>query len=259
MKSRFLFSLSICLILLGFTLPALAAPPAQATPFPTPTPGPDGRIIYIVQPGDTLWKIAAMADISIDQLRALNNLSPNDVIAAGDEIFLGTGGPATPIPAAQPTVTPTPSGPTPTPEIGYGTLCVILYNDANGDAIRQEEEPSIPGGAISIGNADGSFSLTEDTLSGLDHFCVENVEEGEYNVTVGIPDGYNPTTAFSASIMLNGGDEAYLDFGAQPNSQTLAEAPTPIGTGRSPMLGIIGGLILLLGIGLGVYATVMRK
>ncbi len=259
MRSRILFSLSICLLLLGFALPALAAPSRQTTPVPTPTPGPDGRIIYIVQPGDTLWRIAALADISIDQLRALNNLSPDDVIAPGDEIFLGLGGPATPIPEAQPTFTPTPSGPTPTPEIGYGTLCVILYDDTNGDAIRQEEEPSVPGGAISIGNADGSYSITEDTLGGLDHYCVEDLEEGEYNITVGIPDGYNPTTAFSASIMLNGGDETYLDFGAQPNSETLAEAPAPVGTGRSPMLGIIGALILLIGIGLGIYAAVLRK
>lgn len=246
-------------MLFGFALPALAAPSPQSTTIPTPTPGPDGRIIYIVQPGDTLWRIAALADISIDQLRALNNLTASDVIAPGDEIFLGLGGPATPIPLAQPTVTPTPSGPTPTPEMGYGSLCVILYDDANGDAIRQEEEPSIPGGAISISNTDGSLSITEDTLSGLDHFCVENLEEGEYNITVGIPEGYNPTTASNASIMLNGGDETYMDFGAQPNSETLAAAPAPVGTGRSPLLGIVGGLILLLGIGLGIYAALMKR
>lgn len=259
MKAKILFGLSIFIMLLGFNLPALAAPASQTTVIPTPTPGPDGRIIYVVQSGDTLWKIAALADISIDQLRALNNLTPNDVIAPGDEIFLGLGGPATAIPETLPTVTPTPSGPTLTPEIGYGTMCVILYNDTNGDAIRQEEEPSVPDGAISIINADGSQSITEVTLGGLDHFCVENLEEGEYNITVGIPDGYNPTTAFSASIMLYGGDETYLDFGAQPNSDTLAKAPAPIGTGRSPLLGIVGALILLVGIGLGIYAAVLRK
>ncbi len=259
MKARILFGLSFLFLLLGFSLPALAAPAPQTTTIPTPTPGPDGRIIYIVQSGDTLWKIAALADISIDQLRALNDLSPEDVIAPGDEIFLGLGGPATAIPETLPTITPTPSGPTPTPEIGYGTMCVILYNDTNGDAIRQEEEPSIPDGAISIINADGSQSITEVTLGGLDHFCVENLEEGEYNITVGIPDGYNPTTAFSASIMLSGGDESYLDFGAQPNSETIANAPAPIGAGRSPLLGVAGALILLIGIGLGIYAAVLRK
>ncbi|MBM3143687.1 MAG: LysM peptidoglycan-binding domain-containing protein [Chloroflexi bacterium] len=259
MRSRLFSSLACCLMLLGLAIPVLAAPPLQPTAFPTPTPGPDGRIIYIVQPGDTLWRIAAMANISIDQLRALNNLTASDVIAPGDEIFLGLGGPATAIPPEQPTATPAPSGPTPTTEIGYGVICVILYNDANGDAIRQEEESFIPAGRISIAHADGSMSVTEDTLTGLDHLCTENLEEGEYNISVGIPDGYNSTTAISASIVLNGGDEIYLDFGAQPNSETLAEAPAPVGTGRSPLLGIIGGFVLLVGIGLGVYAAVMRK
>jgi hypothetical protein len=259
MKKQLFFSLSLSLVLLGFAFPAIAAPQLQPTAFPTPTPGPDGRIIYIVQPGDTLWRIAAVTSISLDELRALNGFTPEHVIAPGDEIFLGLGGPATPVPEVLPTGTPTPSGPTPTPEIGFGTLCVILYDDVNGDAIRQEEEVSIPGGAISIINSDGSLSITEDTLSGLDHFCVEDLEEGEYNITVGIPDGYNPTTEFSANITLNPGDESYLDFGAQPNSVTIAEAPAPVGTGRSPLLGILGGVVALLGIGLGIYAAVMKK
>lgn len=262
MKKQLLFSLAVSLMLLGLVLaafPVTAAPRLQPTAFPTPTPGPDGRIIYIVQPGDTLWRIAAVTEISLEELRALNAFTPEHVIAPGDEIFLGLGGPATPIPQVLPTITPTPSGPTPTPEIGFSILCIILYNDINGDAIRQEEEPSLPGGAISILKSDGTYTNTQDTLGGLDHFCTEEIEEGEYSITVGIPDGYNPTTEFSASIQLYPGDETYLDFGAQPNSITIAEAPAPVGTGQSPMLGLVGALIVLLGIGLGIYAAVMKK
>ncbi len=33
---------------------------AQGTGFVTPTPGPDGKIIYIVQQDDALWTIAAL-------------------------------------------------------------------------------------------------------------------------------------------------------------------------------------------------------
>jgi len=259
MKKITLFFLATLIVLLGFTIPAMAAPQALRTPFPTPTPGPDGRIIYIVQAGDDLWTIAAVAGIDIDVLRALNGLSANDFIIPGDEIFLGQGGPSSYTPTPRATLPPTPVGPTPIPEIGFGTLCIILYQDINGDAVRQEEEPSLPGGAISISNPDGSISITEDTLGGLEHYCVDNLEEGEYTITAAIPDGYNPTTVLNATTTLKGGDQSYLGFGAQANAETLVEAPAPAGSGKSPLLGIIGGALLLFGVGLGFYALVLKK
>jgi len=49
---------------------AQAAPPLQV-PIYTPTPGPDGRIIYIVQANDTLLRISLISGVPVDQLRAL--------------------------------------------------------------------------------------------------------------------------------------------------------------------------------------------
>ena len=69
-----LITVVLGLLVLSFTIPALAAPKAQQTVFPTPTPGPDGRIIYIVQPGDTLWRVSAITGVPLDELRGLNNL-----------------------------------------------------------------------------------------------------------------------------------------------------------------------------------------
>lgn len=266
MKKILLIGLASFIILLGFTLPAMAAPHAQPTAFPTPTPGPDGRIVYIVQPGDTLWRISAVTGIDLGDLRDLNGLSANDVITPGDEIFLGLGGPSSYTPTPRAAFTPTPAGPTPTPQIGYGILCVILYQDINGDAVRQEDEPSLPGGALSISNPDGSISITEDTVSGLDHFCVgdgeneeDKLEEGVYTITAAIPDGYNATTVLSATTTLKGGDQSYLGFGAQANAKKLAEAPTPVGSGKSPFLGVLGAALVVFGIGLGFYALIMKK
>jgi hypothetical protein len=76
---------------LGTAAPVRAAPPAQI-PIYTPTPGPDGRIIYIVQANDTLLGIALLTGVPIEQLRALNNLS-SDTIFEGQELLLGLGGP----------------------------------------------------------------------------------------------------------------------------------------------------------------------
>ena len=255
-----------------YGLPANAAPAMQLTPFPSPTPGPDGRIIYIVQEGDTLWRVSAITGIPLDDLRELNNLGENDIITPNQELLLGLGGPSAEQPTVGPEPTPTSVLPTPTPGIGTGMLCIVLYEDVNGDAMRQEEEPSIPGGAISIQNRAGTIAMTEDTVTSaamddpetLDievHQCFDELEQGDYNVTVAIPDGYNATTSLNYPIVLNAGDESYLDFGAQPNSEMAADAPLipTEGDQKSPTLVIVGGLLLLGGVALGIYANFLRR
>ena len=232
-----------------------AASDAQV-PIYTPTPGPDGRIIYIVQANDTLLSISLITGVPVDELRGLNNLLA-DTIFEGQELLIGLAGPAENTPTFGPTPTATPILPTPSPIPGKGNLCILLFDDLNGDSIRQEDEPSIPGGAISFGNRDSSISETVDTGSGLDPKCFEELPEGDYTITVAVPEGYNPTTETSFELILNPGDETYLNFGAQANSQTQAEEqviPAPDG-GRSPLLGIIGGLFLLAGVGVAIFAA----
>lgn len=234
--------------------PARAAPTYQLTPFPTPTPGPDGRIIYIVQPNDTLLRISLIAGISVDELRGLNNLTGENIVV-GQELLLGLGGPSQVTPTPGPSPTPTIVVPTPTTQPGNGILCVLLYLDQNGDSIRQEEEPSIAGSAISITGQSGQVSLTETTKSGLEAQCFEDLPQDSYTVSVAVPDGYNPTTESSYILDLNAGDVSYLDFGAQPNSETQVEMPeTPAEGGRSPLFGILGALFLLVGAGLALFA-----
>ncbi len=252
-------SMGVIFLLALLRISASAAPFAQFTPFPTPTPGPDGRIIYIVQPGDTLWRISAITGVPLDELRILNNLGADEPILPGQELLIGLGGPseATPIPGVPPTSTPL--LPTPSPQTGSGTLCIILFNDVNGDAMRQEEEISIPGGAISVNDRAGKVSLTYTTEPGADPHCFAELPEDEYTITVAIPEGYNPTTVLNYTLRVEPGMEAYLDFGAQANSKTIAESPPPTGSGRSPLLGILGVIVLLVGIGLGIASLLIGK
>jgi hypothetical protein len=234
--------------------PVSAAPPAQYTPFPTPTPGSDGRIVYIAQENDSAWRIAAIFGIDLATLRSLNKWGENPVFQPGDEIILGFAGPAEVIPTLGPSPTPAPVLPTDTPRPGWGVLCVILYDDVNGDSQRQEEEASIPGGAINVSNRSGSVTKNEDTLVGLEPQCFNELPEGDYNISVGVPDGYNPTTAMNRTIEIGAGDITYLPFGAQANTETVVEAPTPTGSGKSPVLAMVGGVLLVLGIALALFA-----
>jgi hypothetical protein len=250
----------VILLAVGLLRPSQvrAQPLLQLTPFPTPTPGSDGRIIYIVQSGDTLLRISLISGVTVDEIRGLNNLIGDD-IQEGQELLLGLGGPSQVTPTPGPSPTPTLVIPTATSQPGNGILCVILFKDLNGDAIRQEDEPSIPGGAISIGDQVGTVSITSDTTDGLEHTCYNDLPEGKYTISIAIPEGYNPTTVGSFALELNAGDETYLNFGAQENSATLAETPLPTGSSKSPLLGIIGGILLFAGIGLALFARRIMK
>ena len=260
MSKRYLFILSSVLfvvVVLASNIPTQAAPTSQDGGVATPTPGPDGRILYTVQTGDSLFGIAANAGITVDELRTLNNLPADETtIQPGQQLLLGYGTSpeaATPTPGA---FVPTPAEPSPTPEgPGTGNICVFLFDDVNGDAMRQETEVSIAGGAISVNEQTGRASVTENTTDSLDPICYADLPVGNYNITVAIPDEYNPTKSLSTSLELEAGQEVYLNFGAQINTQALLDSPPPEEGGRSPLLGVVGVGLLLLGLGLGIYIT----
>ena len=250
-----LLALFTLTIIWGIALPGdkAEAAPGRQVPIYTPTAGPDGRILYIVKANDTLLSISLLTGVPIEQLRGLNNLT-GDTIYEGQKLLLGLAGPVEVTFTPGPSPTPTPIIPTPTPQPGNGNICVLLFNDLNGDALRSADEMAIPDGAISISNRSGTVSLTANTVSGADPVCFEDLPEGDFAISVAVPSGYNATTATNYSLQLKAGDETYIDFGAQVTSQTIAEAPTPTGSGKSPLLGIIGGIFLIAGVGLALLA-----
>jgi len=240
---------------------AAQAAPGRQIPIFTPTPGPDGRIIYTVKANDTLLGISLITGVPMDRLRELNNLT-SDTIFEGQQLLLGLAGPLEVTPTSGPLPTATSLLPTPSPKPGQGILCILLFNDLNGDSIRQEEEPSIPDGALSFVNREGTASQSVPSAAGSEHQCFENLPEGVYTVSAAVPEGYNPTTDTDAEVTLQADQQFYINFGAQANSQTVAEAPTIPAQegGRSPILGIIGALFLVAGVGVALFAgRLLRK
>lgn len=252
-------------VMLAYPVLAAELPPAplaQPTAFPTPTPGPDGRIVYTVQEGDSPWRIAAIAGITIEELMAMNGLQSGDYITPGMQLELGTGGPPQPTGAAVSAIaTATPLPVTPTPMVGTGEICVLLFEDINGDGRLDTGEPALAGGQISVADASGVVSA-EYTSEALDlevdpaGFCFEDLMNGDYNVSAAVPEGYNPTTGLNAPVILEPGDIKYLQFGAQP-SAGLANGGG--GGGRSTLLGALGLLLLVAAGALGYYATRLSR
>jgi uncharacterized protein YkwD/LysM repeat protein len=93
-----------------------------AMPVIANTPQADGSIVHEVTPGQSLWTIAAVYKLTLDQLYQLNNLLPNQFIYPGDKLMIRVADTPTPTmtatrkppPTAHPTLTPT-IGPSPSP------------------------------------------------------------------------------------------------------------------------------------------------
>src|SRR5574341_402647 len=264
MKVRSILLALLIIVLLLFIGMALSTRTANAAPyaqgFVASTPGPDGRILYTVVDGDSCLKVALLHGITLPQLRQLNTrLDENCTLFVGQQLVVGlaqsnapTAGPAPTLPP--PTVTATPIS-------GTTEVCVLLFDDMNGDALRQETEFGIDGGAVSLTNLNGSYSQTQNTSSATDpdtlepvRTCFEDVPQGEYNISVAVPDTYNPTMLLSYTLTVKAGDRASIDFGAQSKSVTVSGPAETQEGGRSSILGIFGFLLLLGGAGLGYYA-----
>lgn len=248
--------------MIALTLPAnsaIAAPPMQG--FVTSTPGADGRILYTVVEGDNCSSVAFQHGITVQQLRQFNpRLDEACTLTIGTQIIVGLAQPQT-APTTGPSPTPGLPSVTPAPFTGTTEVCVLLFDDLNGDALRQETEIGIDGGAVSLTNLNGSYSHTQNTSADVDpdtlepvRSCFTDVPPGAYNVSMAVPDGYNPTMLVSYEISVHAGDRAAVDFGAQAKTETIDEVVPEQGNNRSSGLGLAGLLLLLGGLGLGYYA-----
>jgi len=69
------------------------------------TPLPDGSIIHVVRPGEALWSIAAIYEMTVEQVLELNNMKANAILHPDDRLTIRLA--ATPTPSPRPTSHPT--------------------------------------------------------------------------------------------------------------------------------------------------------
>lgn len=237
--------------------PTYPAPPPTA--FMTPTPGADGTIIYVVQPGDTLWRIASIAGVSIDQIRSLNGLT-SDLLSVGQRLILVKVAASTAAANAPLAATST-DAPNPQPTAGdnqapstnrslaaTGTVCVLLWNDADGDGVRDVGEVLLPGGQLSVNEITTSRPVRAYTTDGSSEpHCFSDLPAGQYTISALAPAGYTATTVRSVPLEVAAGSVSTLEFGAQQHT-ALPQQSGPQTRGQPVMTGLLltGSAILAL-------------
>jgi len=68
--------------------PPAAAPRTEPTTAERPSPQPQEKAVYVVEPGDTLGAIAAETDVPVETLQELNPELDPQTLVAGQEIKL---------------------------------------------------------------------------------------------------------------------------------------------------------------------------
>lgn len=266
-KKRFISVTLSALMLIMFlaSAPSFKLDNALAqTTYATPTPDAEGRILYTVEEGDTCTRIFLLTNVPISDIILLNNLDQACTIQPGQKLLIGRVEGIDLTQTALPTATTPPEliTPTATPSAGFAKVCVVLFHDLDGSGMRTTGEDYLYGGVVSLNDRLGQVSLTGNTVAGspdtVDPLCFDNIPEGSYNITMAIPDGFNPTTATNYALEVKAGELATIDFGAQEATAPAGEVQTD-SVSRSPILLIIGLVILLGGLGLGYYLWRQRK
>jgi LysM repeat protein len=120
---------------------------------------------YTVQPGDTLGRIAARYEVSIEDIMIVNQLTDPHTLSVGQQLIIPIGGLPSPTPTREPTPTPTPEPSIPTPiptpsPLPPGEVRVVVREVVGPGDITRE--------AVCIENQGGSVPLRGWTLSDTD-------------------------------------------------------------------------------------------
>ncbi len=265
-------------------------PPDTPTPGPSPTPGstatprPDGATVHIVAQNDTLFGIALMHGVDVNQLRELNagSLGPNDMLSIGQTVVISLPSETpvpTPLPAPEPTATL--SNPTTEGQPGGASICVLAYHDRNGDTFRDEStEELLPNAEIAVADVSGVIArYTTDGIS--EPYCFTGLAAGAYRVIQSPPPGYEPSGPAEWPVAVAEGTSLDLHFadvrGEGATTPGEADEPTPTSarggdggdnesTSSSTFGAIIGTamkiggvLVLILALGVAVLFVLTRR
>ena len=256
----------------AFSSPASASTPPQAVvasaPRPTPLPRPDGAIVHIVQPGDTVFGLSLQYDVPMDQIFQLNGLTKDSYLQIGQELVLAPGksaataappaitSTATSVPiAAAPIPSPVFSG-TPVNVVAAATtktqLCVRAFDDVNGDGVFTSDEKLLKGTAFTVLNNRGERVVAYTSDGKSEPHCFGKLSPGTYLVSIEPAAGAVATSDRRWSVTLDQGATVEVNFGSQLGE--TAARPATASDGESTL-----GLIIVVIIAAGGWFIYRRR
>lgn len=240
-----------------------SAPPAQPTQPPAPRvepitpaqPQPDGSIVYTVKSGDTLFAIALAHNTTVDNIMQLNGMS-STLISVGQKLIIRR--PTVPPTATVPPTPVVPPTPTFTPVPPTGKICILAFNDRDGNGVAGGVgEDLLPGVVFALSSAQSApRNYTTDGLN--EPYCFTDLLPDTYTLKIVPPAGYSATTPEVWSLGVAGGQQVDISFGAKKGGAAPTPPPTssPTPGGGSSFLAaagrIIGGIlaiVVLIGLG----------
>jgi hypothetical protein len=169
-----------------------------------------------------------------------------------------TTAPATPLPAATDSATATLAATT-APTVaasatpGFGMICVTIYEDANGNGLRDADEILVADTSVGLDGVPGNNNP----------HCFEGVASGQHTLTAKLPSGYFSTTGDQQLVNLQGGRTDVM-LGAQSN-RIAAPPATPTPQPETPpsivpaVLGVGTVLVLVIGVVIAVILVRSRR
>ncbi|MFO7664235.1 MAG: LysM peptidoglycan-binding domain-containing protein [Chloroflexota bacterium] len=225
--------------------------PPVTTPIPPPSPPPTGNITYVVQPGDTLSKIARQYGTTVQAIVQANNIPNPNLIYVGQVLVIpGTTG-------GVPTPDPGPVTPGPVTGFDFGGQTQTFANkqtmrDSGMTWVKHQhkwtagDSPDLVAGRIQEAKADGfkilvsvtgatpyplansiDFAAFTEFMSGLAGLGPDAIEVwNEQNIDFEWPAGQIDPTSYVNSMLA----PAYQAIkSVNPNIMVISGAPAPTG------------------------------
>ncbi|MBM3243453.1 MAG: LysM peptidoglycan-binding domain-containing protein [Candidatus Omnitrophica bacterium] len=100
-KTAFVFAVFLLSVFLSSCVTPTVRPPSphisQARPYPA-VPAPRGDIVHIVAPGETLWRLSKMYDVSIQDISRANRIDLNNpILEKGQRVLIPHAAPVMPV------------------------------------------------------------------------------------------------------------------------------------------------------------------